>query len=104
MANYDKHREMLLDKQGELNRRLEALERDASTPLNKDSEEQATELENRDVVIALGDEARAELAEITRALDRLEKGLYGTCARCGEPVAPARLEAYPAAIHCISCA
>lgn len=101
---YDRHREQLLKTREELRRRLHALERDQRTPLNKDSGEQATELENRDVMIALGDEAHSELQEIERALERLRDGSYGTCVRCGEPIAEGRLDAYPAAARCVGCA
>ena len=48
--------------------------------------------------------ARAHLAELDAALDRLHDGAYGTCARCGEPIAIERLEAQPAAVTCICCA
>jgi RNA polymerase-binding transcription factor DksA len=47
--------------------------------------------------------ALAELAEVEAALERLSHGSYGTCVECGEPIAPARLLAYPTAIRCIDC-
>jgi RNA polymerase-binding transcription factor DksA len=102
--DFDAQRESLLVSQDELRRRLRALGRDTRTALDKDSEEQATELENRDVAIALGDEARTQLAAIEKALRRLDEGHYGACVRCGERINPQRLSAYPAAIHCIACA
>jgi DnaK suppressor protein len=37
------------------------------------------------------------------ALARLESGEYGTCADCGEAIAPARLQAQPFAIRCVAC-
>lgn len=100
----DRYREQLLESRKELSRRLDALRRDTGTALNKDSGEQATELENRDVMLRLGDEAIAELADIERALARMDAGKYGICARCGETIAPKRLDAYPAATRCIGCA
>lgn len=48
--------------------------------------------------------ARAHLAEIDVAIARLDAGTYGTCARCGQAIAPARLEARPATPLCIACA
>ena len=44
------------------------------------------------------------LAAIDAALDRVASGTYGDCVRCGRPIAPARLEARPAAEFCIDCA
>ena len=34
---------------------------------------------------------------------RIDAGTYGRCDRCGETIAPARLEALPHTRHCVSC-
>jgi RNA polymerase-binding transcription factor DksA len=41
------------------------------------------------------------LAQINAALQRLDEGKYGICARCGKPIPPRRLEAVPYAIYCV---
>jgi DnaK suppressor protein len=46
----------------------------------------------------------SELQQLKNALKRMEDGSYGTCMMCRQPIAPARLEAQPAAILCIHCA
>jgi DnaK suppressor protein len=43
------------------------------------------------------------LQAIEEALVRLQKGTYGVCRDCGEPVAPARLKAIPWTRVCITC-
>ena len=43
------------------------------------------------------------LQAIEEALTRMEKGTYGICRDCGDPIAPARLEAIPWTRVCISC-
>jgi DnaK suppressor protein len=43
------------------------------------------------------------LQAIEEALFRMEKGTYGTCRDCGEPIAPARLNAIPWTRVCITC-
>ncbi len=43
------------------------------------------------------------LQAIEEALYRIEKGTYGMCRDCGEPIAPARLNAIPWTRVCISC-
>jgi RNA polymerase-binding transcription factor DksA len=48
--------------------------------------------------------ARAELADINRARERLAAGHYGMCVRCGAPISEQRLDALPATSHCIGCA
>ena len=55
-------------------------------------------------VIALRRQAEANLAEVDAALARLAAGTYGTCASCGGPIAPERLDALPANPRCVSCA
>ena len=53
--------------------------------------------ENRMLVASLSDQLR----DVERALTKLASGEYGTCETCGNPIAEARLEAMPAARHCI---
>ena len=43
------------------------------------------------------------LQAIEEALIRMEKGIYGICRDCGDPIAPARLQAIPWTRVCISC-
>ena len=43
------------------------------------------------------------LQAIEEALWRIEKGTYGVCRDCGEPIAPARLNAIPWTRVCITC-
>ena len=53
--------------------------------------------------LALRDRATQQLELVDAALERLDDGSFGTCLRCGKPIAPARLEALPWAGHCIEC-
>ena len=52
----------------------------------------------------LATKLRETLEEVEQALDKFEAGTYGTCDNCGNAIAPARLEAKPAARFCIDCA
>ncbi|MFC6357431.1 TraR/DksA family transcriptional regulator [Luethyella okanaganae] len=45
-----------------------------------------------------------KLAEIDSALSRIAEGNFGICARCGERIGRARLDARPSAEFCIDCA
>lgn len=53
--------------------------------------------------LALRERAQLHLAQVDAALARLDEGTWGTCRRCGNPIAEARLEALPWAAYCISC-
>ncbi|MCP2266897.1 TraR/DksA family transcriptional regulator [Promicromonospora thailandica] len=48
--------------------------------------------------------ATDHLADVDAALARIAAGTYGSCERCGQPVAPERLLARPTARTCIACA
>jgi DnaK suppressor protein len=58
----------------------------------------------RGEVEALANSLKESLAEVEHALAKFEGGTYGLCENCGQPIAPARLEAKPAARLCINCA
>ncbi len=54
-------------------------------------------------VISVVKALRTNLRDVERALTKMDLGTYGLCERCGEPIAPERLEALPWALLCISC-
>ena len=104
MDQYARIRDQLIAKQTELARRLERLKENLTAGRSADSQEQAQELENAEVVGALGNEARSEISKIARALDQIKNNTYGICLDCGETIPMARLEAQPFADRCIRCA
>jgi DnaK suppressor protein len=53
--------------------------------------------------LALRDRSDHQLELVDEALARLDDGTYGRCIRCGEQIAPDRLEALPWAARCIEC-
>jgi RNA polymerase-binding protein DksA len=52
---------------------------------------------------AIAERAEEMLAEIDRALDRIDEGTYGTCADCGGSIPVERLLAVPATDVCVGC-
>ena len=50
---------------------------------------------------ALSGQLGENLAEVERALAKMDDGTYGQCEVCGKQIAEARLEAMPAARFCI---
>jgi len=63
----------------------------------------ATEVFTRERNLALRDNASELLAQVDAALQRLDDGTYGVCARCGREISTERLEALPSATLCITC-
>lgn len=51
--------------------------------------------------LAILDRTEQQLADVERALERLQRGEYGICEACGESIGPARLTARPAARLCL---
>jgi len=63
-----------------------------------------TEAISRLTDIGVGRSAEGSLERITRALEKLDEGTYGTCDGCGAAIPSARLEARPDSVLCITCA
>ena len=93
--------------------RAAALERDfaniveVSADAVRDDEhdpEGATIAFERAQVSALLADARRHLADLDRAVARLDEPHIGICEGCGNPIALERLLARPAATRCVSCA
>jgi len=52
---------------------------------------------------AIDQKLNQQLAEIEHALEKIEKGTYGFCDGCGQPIDPERLKALPHTAFCLSC-
>lgn len=68
-----------------------------------DPEEGDAEITEREKNAALLAVLENKLQDIQMALRSIEKGSYGICARCGNPIEPGRLEVKPDATLCVSC-
>jgi DnaK suppressor protein len=53
--------------------------------------------------LALLSRAQLELDAVNAALQRMDRGDFGTCERCRDAIAPARLRAVPEARLCLDC-
>ena len=104
MPAHEELRQRLEKKKAELGARLERITANVRRGYEADSKERAQQFENNEVVDALGNEARQEIAKISAALRRMDAGDYGLCVECGEKIATSRLDAYPYADECIDCA
>lgn len=67
-----------------------------------DLADQADVVMNRDSTSAIFNDLEARYDTVLRALHAMDKGTYGKCETCGEPIEEARLSADPAATTCIA--
>ena len=63
-----------------------------------------SEVAARQVDLGLQQNTLRLLAQVDRALERLEEGTYGVCEECGRPIPMGRLLAVPSATRCVECA
>ena len=66
-------KEILLKKKKDLEARLEQIKQELAHKLSADSEEQATELENRDVIIEIARVTEEELAAVNAEINGTNK-------------------------------
>ena len=103
----EKYRGALLQKQGDL------IGGSAAKPLQwtiennsgrqGDMADQATGTNEVHIKLKMKGTDAKILQAIEDAFQRIEKGTYGVCRDCGEPIAAARLDAIPWTRVCITC-
>ena len=85
---------------------IEAMRRNKAeeiTPDTGDEADQAAASMDRDLRFELSDTERNTLDQIEGSLRKMEKGNYGRCEQCREPIEILRLKALPFARYCIAC-
>lgn len=97
-------RAAMLARLADLQTRLQAIEVELDSHHNPDWEDLAVEREGDEVLEASGLSAQAEVRMIRAALDRIDAGDYGHCAKCGSAIGEARLDVVPFTPFCRSCA
>jgi RNA polymerase-binding transcription factor DksA len=58
---------------------------------------------DREVARLVAERARDALADVERALARIDDGTYGMCESCAQPIPYERLEAIPTTPFCVDC-
>ena len=108
--NTDRYRDLLLDERERVSTSIQHLHEEGS--LEEETEEEtydnhladsATATLNREIDYSLEENSGHVLTAINEALERIESGTFGTCGRCGKPIAEDRLKAIPYANRCIDC-
>ena len=102
--NTDKYKQLLLDKQRELQAAIARLRGDAldsgvaevRDPMDEAVTDQSTSQSLQEDTLA-----SETLLEVQDALGRIETGTYGKCLDCGRQIEANRLEAVPWARYCL---
>ena len=105
-------KQRLLEERKRLEVEISELDADLSESLEESSEESpydqhmaetAAVTLDREIDLSLEENTLASIAQIDRALAKLENGSYGHCDNCGKPIGEERLKVAPFATLCIDC-
>jgi RNA polymerase-binding transcription factor DksA len=69
--------------------------------VNQHPADTASDAFEREMEFSILEQVEAELADVGRALERLDSGTYGRCDACGAAIADERLATLPAARFCM---
>jgi RNA polymerase-binding protein DksA len=112
--NAERFRTALLEERTRIEGAIENLHHETPGSLEDETEEIIGNSDNhlgdaaagtldREIDYTLEGHSGQVLTQIVAALARIEEGSFGTCAKCGKPIAEERLEARPWASLCIDC-
>ena len=82
---------------------LSGLMRDSGDGAGQDQADMGATSFERDQELSVVNSEKDKLAQIERALARIEDGTYGVCEANGEPIGKMRLMAFPRATLCLTC-
>lgn len=58
---------------------------------------------DKEILFELSGNAHNTIEQIEAALRKIDKGIYGTCEYCRQPIPKKRMQALPFARYCINC-
>lgn len=93
----------LLDERAKAETELKKLREFMLSEVDIDPEEGDAEVFEREKNAALIAVLERKIGNIDAALQSMQKGKYGICDRCGNPIEPERLEIKPDATLCVPC-
>jgi len=107
MERLDEFRSTLMAQRRQLLTQVAHLEDDLrwlDASVEAEMQEEGQEQTIARLLTRLDEHDRDEIAAIERALQRIDRGEYGTCKACREPIPFARQRAVPTADTCLPCA
>lgn len=58
---------------------------------------------DKEILFELSGNAHSTIEQIEAALRKIDKGIYGTCEYCRQPIPKKRIKALPFARYCVNC-
>jgi DnaK suppressor protein len=94
-------RASLEEERGQLKSQLAELDDESDLKYDENFADSAQVAGQQGANRALAGQLSENLAEVERAMAKMDDGTYGICERCGKEIGEARLEAMPATRYCI---
>ncbi len=82
---------------------LHSLQQSAGDGAGDDQADAGSKTFEREQELSIANNRRDLLVQMERAMERLDKGTYGHCESCAQPIMKARLQAFPRATLCVAC-
>lgn len=82
---------------------LTSLQQSAGDGAGDDQADAGSKTFEREQELSIANNRRDLLVQMERAMERLDKGTYGHCESCAQPIMKARLQAFPSATLCVRC-
>ena len=76
---------------------------DESSGLSNHMADEGSDVMEQERLSTISADLQDVVRQIDGALQRMDNGTYGICQRCGKPINPERLEAFPYVAFCIDC-
>ncbi|MCB0909839.1 MAG: TraR/DksA C4-type zinc finger protein, partial [Nocardioidaceae bacterium] len=95
LAELHDHRDRISRLLADQETELAGLMRDAGDGAGHDQADMGSTTFERDQELTVVNNEREMLAQIDRALARIDDGTYGICESCGEPIGKLRVMAFP---------
>ena len=67
------------------------------------SADDGSDVQEQERILTMTNDLNDMLSEVNGAMGRLDAGTYGICVRCGKPINPERLEAFPWVQYDVEC-
>jgi RNA polymerase-binding protein DksA len=82
---------------------LHALQQTSGDGAGDDQADAGSKTFEREQELSIANNRRDLLVQMERAMERLDKGTYGRCESCQQPIPKPRLQAFPSATLCVTC-